>query len=125
MQEKQEGKIMNKYTKITASIGPNCEDKEILTRMISAGVNICRLNFSHDTGDVQGAKIDLIRSVSEELETPVAIMIDLQGPTHRQHAFLFCRHLIKPCRQYSVILTRRCLATEHVYYRPGLDCYQM
>ena len=83
MQEKQEGKIMNKYTKITASMGPNCEDKETLTRMISAGVNVCRLNFSHDTGDVQGAKIDLIRSVSEELETPVAIMIDLQGPKHR------------------------------------------
>ena len=49
---------MNKYTKITASIGPKCEDKETLTRMISAGVNMCRLNFSHDTGDVQGRKID-------------------------------------------------------------------
>jgi len=45
---------MNKFTKITASIGPNCEDRETLTRMISAGVNMCRLNFSHDTGDVQG-----------------------------------------------------------------------
>lgn len=74
---------MNKYTKITASIGPKCEDRESLIRMISAGVNVCRLNFSHDTGDVQGQKIDLIRSVSDELNTPVAIMIDLQGPKHR------------------------------------------
>ncbi len=74
---------MNKYTKITASIGPKCEDRQTLTRMISAGVNVCRLNFSHDTGDVQGQKIDLIRSISEELETPVAVMIDLQGPKHR------------------------------------------
>ena len=57
---------MNKYTKITASIGPKCEDKETLTRMISAGVNMCRLNFSHDTGDVQGHKIDLIREISNE-----------------------------------------------------------
>ena len=74
---------MNKYTKITASIGPNCEDREVLTRMISAGVNMCRLNFSHDTGDIQGRKIDLIREISAELNTPVAVMIDLQGPKHR------------------------------------------
>ncbi len=74
---------MNKYTKITASIGPNCEDRETLTRMISAGVNMCRLNFSHDTGDVQGRKIDMIREISADLDIPVAIMIDLQGPKHR------------------------------------------
>lgn len=74
---------MNKFTKITASIGPKCEDRDTLTRMIQAGVNVCRLNFSHDTGDVQGKKIDLIRDISNELNTPVAIMVDLQGPKHR------------------------------------------
>ncbi len=74
---------MNKFTKITASIGPKCEDKETLTKMIQAGVNMCRLNFSHDTGDVQGRKIDLIREISSELNIPVAVMIDLQGPKHR------------------------------------------
>lgn len=74
---------MNKFTKITASIGPKCEDKETLTKMIQAGVNMCRLNFSHDTGDVQGKKIDLIREISAEINTPVAVVIDLQGPKHR------------------------------------------
>lgn len=74
---------MNKFTKITASIGPKCEDRETLTRMIQAGVNMCRLNFSHDTGDVQGRKIDMIREISAQLNTPVAVMIDLQGPKHR------------------------------------------
>ena len=74
---------MNKYTKITASIGPKCEDKETLAAMIRAGVNMCRLNFSHDTGDIQGKKIDLIREISADLNIPVAIMIDLQGPKHR------------------------------------------
>ncbi len=74
---------MNRFTKITASIGPKCDNRETLTKMIRAGVNICRLNFSHDTGDVQGQKIDLIRDISHELHTPVAIMIDLQGPKHR------------------------------------------
>lgn len=74
---------MTRFTKITASIGPNCESREILTEMIKAGVNVCRLNFSHDTGDVQGAKIDLIRSVAGKLNVPVAIMVDIQGPKHR------------------------------------------
>lgn len=74
---------MNRFTKITSSIGPKCEDRETLTKMIQAGVNVCRLNFSHDTGDVQGKKIDLIREISAELNMPVAIMIDLQGPKHR------------------------------------------
>ncbi len=79
---KQE-RTLTRYTKITASIGPNCETREVLTKMIKAGVNVCRLNFSHDTGDVQGAKIDLIRNISDELNMPVAILIDIQGPKHR------------------------------------------
>ncbi len=74
---------MNRFTKITASIGPKCEDKKTLTKMIQAGVNVCRLNFSHDTGETQGKKIDLIREVSAKLNMPVAVMIDLQGPKHR------------------------------------------
>jgi pyruvate kinase len=74
---------MTRFTKITASIGPNSENRATLTNMIKAGVNVCRLNFSHDTGDVQGAKIDMIRDISNELRKPVAIMIDIQGPKHR------------------------------------------
>ena len=74
---------MKRFTKITASIGPKCEDRETLTAMIRAGVNMCRLNFSHDTGDTQGRKIDMIREISAELNTPVAVMVDLQGPKHR------------------------------------------
>ncbi|MBN1324911.1 MAG: pyruvate kinase [Alphaproteobacteria bacterium] len=74
---------MNKFTKITASIGPNSESKKVLKKMIEGGVNVCRLNFSHDTGDVQGKKIDMIREISAEVGRPVAILADLQGPKHR------------------------------------------
>ena len=80
-------RALSRFTKITASIGPNCETREILTKMIKAGVNVCRLNFSHDTGDVQGAKIDMIRDISRELNKPVAVLIDIQGPKHRIGAF--------------------------------------
>lgn len=74
---------MTRFTKITASIGPSCESVAVLRKMISAGVNVCRMNFSHDTGDAQGKKIDAIRKISAELDTPVAVLVDLQGPKHR------------------------------------------
>ena len=51
--------------------------------MILAGVNVCRMNFSHDTGDAQGKKIDAIRKISAELNVPVGVLVDLQGPKHR------------------------------------------
>lgn len=78
---------MPRFTKITASIGPSSESRESLTRMIKSGVNVCRLNFSHDTGDIQGAKIDMIRNISDELNIPVAVMVDIQGPKHRIGTF--------------------------------------
>ncbi|MBO4480016.1 MAG: pyruvate kinase [Alphaproteobacteria bacterium] len=74
---------MTRFTKITASVGPSCETERVLRQMISMGVNVCRINFSHDTGEVQGHKIDLIRKISDELGMPVGIMVDLQGPKHR------------------------------------------
>ena len=74
---------MKKFTKITSSIGPNCGSKEMLEKMIEAGVNVCRLNFSHDGGDVQGAKIDAVREIAARTGNPVAILADLQGPKHR------------------------------------------
>lgn len=74
---------MFKYTKITASVGPKSENLAILTKMVRAGANMFRINFSHDTGAVQGKKIDAIRRVARELKSPVGIIVDLQGPKHR------------------------------------------
>lgn len=74
---------MLKFTKITVSVGPKSESRTVLTKMIRNGANLFRINFSHDTGDVQGKKIDTIRDVAHELHTPVAVIVDLQGPKHR------------------------------------------
>ncbi|MCL1786045.1 MAG: pyruvate kinase [Alphaproteobacteria bacterium] len=74
---------MQKLTKITASIGPQSSDYEILKEMIVRGANVCRLNFTHDVGDVQGKKFDDIRKISRELGRPVAIIADMSGPKHR------------------------------------------
>lgn len=74
---------MKRFTKITSSIGPKSSSPEMLEKMIAAGVNVCRLNFSHDGGDVQGAKIDIARAYAAKTGNPVAILADLQGPKHR------------------------------------------
>ncbi|MCL2339064.1 MAG: pyruvate kinase [Proteobacteria bacterium] len=74
---------MTKLTKITASLGPNSQEHEIIKSMVVAGVSVCRLNFSHDTQSVQGEKFARIRKISAELGRPVAIIADLQGPKHR------------------------------------------
>ena len=74
---------MPRFTKITASVGPSSESERILRSMIQGGVNVCRINFSHDTGETQGHKIDLIRKISKQLNLPVGVMVDLQGPKHR------------------------------------------
>ncbi|MCL2331509.1 MAG: pyruvate kinase [Proteobacteria bacterium] len=74
---------MSKLTKITASIGPKSEDYATLKQMIEIGVAACRLNFSHDTGEVQGAKFNTIRRIASEIGRPVAIIADMQGPKHR------------------------------------------
>ena len=110
-----------RFTKITASIGPNCEDKKTLTAMIKAGVNVCRLNFSHDTGEVQGAKIDLIRSIAKELKTHVAIMVDIQGPKHRIGDFKTENHYPLKIGQKFILDSDETPGDEHRVNLPDMD----
>ncbi len=70
-------------TKIVATVGPACADAETLRKMILAGANTFRLNFSHGTHEVHQRSIRLIRQVEHELKRPVGILQDLQGPKIR------------------------------------------
>lgn len=69
--------------KIVATIGPACRNEETLTAMIKAGVNVCRLNFSHGDYALHAESIRLIREVSAKLGCKVSILADLQGPKIR------------------------------------------
>lgn len=72
-----------KKTKIVATLGPACSSKEVIKRMIDAGVNVFRINFSHaDYEDVK-ERIDIIRGLNEEFGYTTAILADLQGPKLR------------------------------------------
>lgn len=74
-------------TKIICTIGPSSENKEILTKLCQAGMNVARLNFSHGTHEEQQNKINLIKEVREELDLPIAIMLDTKGPEYRIKTF--------------------------------------
>jgi pyruvate kinase len=69
--------------KIVCTIGPKSHDPEILERLIRAGMNVARLNMSHGTHEYHRATIERIRTISERLQKPVAILADLQGPKLR------------------------------------------
>ena len=73
----------NKKTKIVATLGPACSTKEVIKKMIDAGVNVFRVNFSHaDYTDVT-ERIQMIRELNDEFGYTTSILGDLQGPKLR------------------------------------------
>lgn len=74
-------------TKIICTIGPACENEEVLTQMCEAGMNVARLNFSHGEQPDHQAKIDLVKKVRQKLQLPIAIMLDTKGPEYRIKTF--------------------------------------
>jgi pyruvate kinase len=74
---------MMKKTKIVATLGPASSDKDTLRQMFQAGLNVCRLNFSHGSHEDHAAVVKTIRELNEETGLNVAILADLQGPKIR------------------------------------------
>ncbi|MGL4524407.1 MAG: pyruvate kinase [Spirochaetia bacterium] len=74
-------------TKIVCTIGPASEKPEILTKMMKAGMNVARLNFSHGDYNEHQARIDLVRNKSQELKCPISIALDTKGPEIRAGIF--------------------------------------
>ncbi|HYX77427.1 MAG TPA: pyruvate kinase, partial [Gaiellaceae bacterium] len=70
-------------TKIVATIGPACGTHEELARLVRAGVDAARLNFSHGTHDTHRQWAQLVREVEAEVGRPIALIADLQGPKLR------------------------------------------
>ncbi len=74
-------------TKIICTIGPASSDEKIFRKMCEAGLNVARLNFSHGSHEEQLKKIEMIKKVREELDAPIAIMLDTKGPEYRIKTF--------------------------------------
>ncbi len=74
---------MKRKTKIVATIGPASNTRPILERLVEAGMNVARLNFSHGSYEEHVEVIRAIRSISRTLSRPIGILLDLQGPKIR------------------------------------------
>ena len=78
---------MQRSTKIVATLGPASNDVDTLTRLVAAGVNMVRLNFSHGKAQDHLERAERVREAALRLACPVAIMVDLQGPKIRVGKF--------------------------------------
>ena len=70
-------------TKIICTVGPASDNEETLIKMAEAGMNVARANFSHGDYEQHQRRFDLVKKVREELNLPIAILLDTKGPEYR------------------------------------------
>ena len=87
---------MQRATKIVATLGPASNTPDILMRMIAAGVDVVRLNFSHGAAGDHQERARIVREVGQKLGRTVAIMADLQGPKIRVGKFADGKVTLQP-----------------------------
>ncbi|MCV2219288.1 pyruvate kinase [Thauera sp. Sel9] len=97
---------MPRHTKIVATLGPASSDLEVLQRMVGAGVDVVRMNFSHGTAEAHIARADAVRQAAALVGRPVGILADLQGPKIRIGRFAEGRITLE--RDAAFILDARC-----------------
>lgn len=74
-------------TKIVCTLGPASDTEEIIRGLCLSGMNVARLNFSHNTHEDHLRKIEIVKKVRAELNLPIAIMLDTKGPEYRIKTF--------------------------------------
>ena len=79
--------LLEKRTKIVATVGPASDNPQIIRALIEAGVNVFRINFSHSDPEAARTTVERIHSAREELKLPVAIMADIKGPAVRMYGY--------------------------------------
>jgi len=93
------------HTKVIATIGPITRNKEILEKLIQEGVDVFRVNLSHDTHEEHLKTISYIKELNEELGSSVAILGDLQGPKLRVGVMENDKVLLEDGQEFSFVTT--------------------
>ncbi len=102
---------MVKKTKIVATIGPATEDKKIMEKMALAGMDVIRLNFSHDTREAHQKRLNNARLISKKIKKPVAVLQDFCGPKIRIGDFENDGIVLKSGQTF-IITTEKCVGNE-------------
>jgi pyruvate kinase len=103
------------HTKIIATIGPVTRNRETLEKMIHEGVDVCRINLSHDTHSEHLKTIEYILELNEELGSSVAILGDLQGPKLRVGMMENDQVMLEDGQEFSFVTTP-CTGTSEKAY---------
>jgi len=108
---------MTRRTKIVATLGPASSDAKTLARMIDAGLDVVRMNFSHGTAAEHKKRVDLVRMLARRAGRAVGVLVDLQGPKIRIGKFKDNRIMLTPGAKF--VLDAECkLGDQHTV---GLD----
>ncbi|WP_395698786.1 pyruvate kinase [Aquabacterium sp.] len=97
---------MTRATKIVATLGPASSEPEVLERLLRAGVDVVRLNFSHGKAEDHIARARMVRECAERVGKPVALMADLQGPKIRVGKFENGKTLLVPGARFVLDAAR-------------------
>ena len=113
---------MIRATKIVATLGPASSSAEVLERMIRAGVDVMRLNFSHGSAQDHIDRAALVREVAKRVGKEVALMADLQGPKIRVGKFEGGKTMLEAGQTFVLDGETTALGTNE---RVGLDYKQL
>ncbi len=91
-------------TKIICTIGPASDNEKTLKELMLAGMNVARFNFSHDNHQLQKEKLERVVKVREELELPVATLLDTKGPEIRLKEFATGKVELKEGQQFIITM---------------------
>ena len=109
--------MIQRKTKIVATLGPSSSSEEMIARLIVAGVNVVRLNFSHGTAQDHIQRAEIVRKIAAQLNRPIGVLCDLQGPKIRIGKFAEGKITLKPGDKF--ILDAACELGDQA--RVGLD----
>ena len=98
-------------TKIVCTLGPSTDKEDILRNLMKNGMNVARMNFSHGTHEEQKARLDMIKKLREELNLPVAALLDTKGPEIRIGDVEGGKLELKPGQKFT-LTTEEMLGTE-------------
>lgn len=103
----------SKKTKIVATLGPASAQEDVLPKMIDAGLNVARLNFSHGSFEEHQRSLDMVRKFSKKMNSPMAVLQDLSGPKIRIGEFYQERVMLTAGEEFVLTTDKKCIGDEH------------
>ena len=89
-------------TKIICTLGPSTDQGDVLRQLMISGMNVARLNFSHQTHEEQKVRADQVKQLRRELNRPIALLLDTKGPEIRLKTFKEPKVFLKEGEQFTL-----------------------